>query len=282
MVGKSQAKAPIRKNRAASQRPPGESSKRTKAPRATERTTPSSPIPKDQGGEEKSSLATNPISGQSFASVVTTSKIKGDPSKKDPNHFIRIGSAIGQVMGILDTFSYSDKLLIMKSLNGAVGISQQRPIAGGPVTRPSPAASASPVQSTKTKPASKVSSASKKRKRVAPPPQNPANKSEQVVLLKKELEKTLGLIKDKRTKIAKGEPKELSSKDPLVIKKNQLLSDLTVAKGKFRAFENLKIGSQSEGGIPRMPNLRPLRDSDSWADADMDIVQDEIHSEQSS
>jgi len=203
-----------------------------------------------------------------FAEVVKqpATAIEATPAKQGPR-FNKVGSVIGNIMTELSSVNYADRVLIIKALGGSLGLTVQIPntvtkVSQGTVSSPLPKAKEPQVSSPKEK--KPVSQKGKKEKKVSkkPPPKNPANADPQVVSLKREL---LDIQKEIET-VAKAlpcppsEPKvHLPDDHPLVSKKQQILGRLTVAKGSFRAFQNLEIeGSRKRG--------RSVDKGESWAD----------------
>jgi len=184
------------------------------------------------------------------------------------SRFKKIGSTIGNIMDELNSFNYADKVLIIKSLVGSLGLSVQSPkVVANAVQRAAPVSSPK-VKETRVSPPKEgnpVSQKGKKQKKASkkPPPKNPANADPQVVALKKELldvQKEIETVAKALPGPSSGPKARLPDDHPLISKKQRVLARLTVAKGSFRALQNLTIEES------RKRNRSDSHEGVNWAD----------------
>jgi len=197
---------------------------------------------------------------------------KGSPKKKSYGEVLstkpkisKVSSALGECMSILDKLSYSERLMALKGLCGMAGLRLAEPqriqapvqVAKQPVPKSKKAPPSKKGKSSKAsvpakqgseeeaKEVSNTSTVSKKRKRSAPPEPNPANRSTVVVDLKKKLASQILKIKEARESL---KVDFLPKDSPLLMERDRILGDLTIAKGSFRAFGNLKVDERASSG----------------------------------
>jgi hypothetical protein len=105
-------------------------------------------------------------------------------------------------------------------------------------------------------------SKNKKKAKKGPTVPNPANKTPEILDLKKKLEEVRSQIKS----AAKDTGKELlPSNDPLVVKQREILASITLKKGTFLGFKNLEVSKGRE------------LDPENWNDAmAMELEEEEL------